>query len=308
MSLTRREFLKAGFTLMGGALTPRWARAMAASPPETPTDVAHVTGGSPEDAVRAAVDALGGIERFVRRGAHVVITPNVAFPNPPEMVTTTDPRIVAAMAVLCREAGAGRITVTDYPVGDPSLCFARTGMAELSRLPGVEVVPLTADSAYVRVDIAGGVEVSEVEVAAAVREADVLIAMPVAKCHSSAGVSLAMQGMLGLVRTRGAFHWRYDLHQAVADLSKVVRADLIVTDARRALVTRGPGGPGRIEQPRALLAGTNQTTVDAYTVGMARWYGRGFAAADVKHLRLANEQGLGEIDVAKMRVARVSLS
>ena len=75
---------------------------------------------------------------------------------------------------------------------------------------------------------------------------------------------------------------------------------------KRALVTGGPGGPGRIERPNAILAGVVPATIDAYTVGLAKWYNRDVTAQQVRHLILANEQGLGEIDVTKIRVKRVN--
>jgi len=304
MPFSRREFLKSGLVLTGGALLPRWADAAA---PANMPDVVHVTGGTPEMAVRRAIEGLGGIRRFVRAGQKVVISPNVGFPNPPEMATTTDPLVVRAIIDLCKEARAGKITVANYPVRDPDICFRESKIGELASINGVEVIPLNANSAYTTVQIPDGVDAKEVEVATIVREADVFIAAPIAKTHSSTGVTFAMKLMMGVIRSRGPFHSRYDLNQAIVDLSKVVKANLIITDAQRALVTRGPGGPGTIVRPNAILAGTNQTTVDAYTVGLAQWYNRTFTAEQVRHLQLASEQGLGEIDVAKMNVRRVNL-
>ena len=302
MSLTRRDFMKAGLVLTGGALVPRWARAEAATP-----DVVHASGGSAAEKVRAAVDALGGMERYVKAGQRVLINPNAGFPNPAHMATTTDPAAIEPVIEMCREAGAREILVADYPVRDPELCFERSGIGDLARLPGAQVSPLTARSPYTTTTIPGAVEVTEVDLATAVGRADVLIAMPIAKSHSSAGVSFAMKGNMGLIQARGPFHSRYDLHQAVADLAKLVTPTLVITDAQRALVTRGPGGPGRVETPDAIIAGTNAASVDAYTVGIAQWYNRAFTPDQVRHIKLAGEQGIGEIDLARLTVRRIEL-
>lgn len=306
MAISRRDFLKTGVVAAGGLVLPRWALSAASQSAAVP-DVVHVTGGAVDAAVRTAVARLGGIGAFVRRGQRVVIVPNTGFPNPAEMATTTDPETVRVIATMCREAGASAVTVTGYPVRDPDLCYDRSGMAALASMNGVDVVPLTSNSAYLPVRIPGGIDVKEIEVATIVRQSDVLIAVPVAKTHSSAGVSFAMKGMMGVIRSRGPFHARYDLHQSIVDLSKAVKANLVIVDGRRALVTRGPGGPGRVETPNAIIAGQNQTTVDAYAVGLARWYNRSFTADQVRHLRLAGEQRLGVIDVSAMNVARVTL-
>jgi uncharacterized protein (DUF362 family) len=303
MRLSRRDFIRSGIILTGGALLPAWAAADRRH--ESYPDVSHVTGGDTEEKVAAAIDALGGITRFVKPGQTVVINPNVGFPNPVEMATTTDPEAVAAVAGICRSAGAKRVVVADYPVQDPEYCFERSGMAKLARLNGVGVIPLSSESAYRTMPVPGYTEVPEVDLAEVAADAAVLIAMPVAKCHSSAGVSLAMKGNMGLIRARGPFHSRYDLHQAVVDLAKLVTPTLVVTDAQRALITRGPGGPGEVARPDAIIAGVNSASVDAYTVGAVKWYHRRVAPEEIRHIRLAGEQGVGEIDVARLRVSRL---
>jgi len=42
-------------------------------------------------------------------------------------------------------------------------------------------------------------------------------------------------------------------------------------------------------------------------VSLARWYNRAFTADQVRHLRLAGEQGLGLTDLSAMNVVRVTL-
>jgi len=309
MSLSRREFFKTSLVLTGGMMLPRWARAdsHSATRPAAMPDVVHVTGENVDAMVRRLVDELGGIGAFVRRGESVVISPNVGFPNPPDAVTTTDPQVVASMIQLCKEAHAGRIVVANYPVRDSDLCFRRSGIRDLREIDGVEVMPLNSRSAYTEVEIPGALEARRVELATIVCESDVLISMPVAKSHSSAGVSFAMKGHMGLIKSRGPFHARYNLHQAIVDLSKLVKPNLVLTDARRALVDNGPGGPGTIVSVGAMVAGANQVSVDAYTVGLTKWYNHSLVAHHIQHLKLANEQGLGEIDVERMNVVRVEV-
>ena len=321
MSYSRRDFLRQGLSLTAGAIAlPMLSNAQetgaaSATPSQSsgprPT-VIHV-GGVDTDAkiaqgVRRAVDELGGMGRFVQSGNTVVIKPNVGFPNPPEDATTTHPLAVRTAAELCLEAGAARVIIMDYPVRSPRLCFERSTMINVADgLDDTEVVVLTGGSAWMEREIPGHVQVPSVEVPRVLENTDVVISMPIAKCHGGAGLSFSMKNFMGMIRDRGAFHRRYDLHQAVVDLSRTLSPDLVITDATRALVTGGPGGPGRVERPNAILAGTAQVSVDAYTVGLARWYNRDFTANQVRHLRLASEQGLGEIDVNRMEIRRVSV-
>ena len=66
--------------------------------------VAH--GPSPAAITRAAVDALGGMGRFVSRGARVVVKPNIGWDRTPEQAANTNPEVVAALVKMAFEAGA----------------------------------------------------------------------------------------------------------------------------------------------------------------------------------------------------------
>ena len=52
-------------------------------------------GGSPAALVRAAVERIGGMERFVQRGETVLLKPNMAWDRTPEQGANTHPEIVA---------------------------------------------------------------------------------------------------------------------------------------------------------------------------------------------------------------------
>ena len=68
--------------------------------------------------MRKAIDTLGGIKRFVKKGDNVIIKPNIGPAiRTYEYAATTNPWVVAAVAKLCLEAGAGRVRVMDKPFG-----------------------------------------------------------------------------------------------------------------------------------------------------------------------------------------------
>jgi hypothetical protein len=89
-------------------------RAVAADPLRAAAVVAR--GGRPGAMVRAAVDRVGGMGRFVRPGETVLVKPNMAWDRTPEQGANTHPEVVAEIVLLCREAGAARVVV---PRGAP---------------------------------------------------------------------------------------------------------------------------------------------------------------------------------------------
>ncbi|MGB9629910.1 MAG: DUF362 domain-containing protein, partial [Thermodesulfobacteriota bacterium] len=55
--------------------------------------------------LRHSIDLLGGIHRFVQKGDHVLLKPNLLYGKPPEKAVTTHPLIVKGMIQIVREAG-----------------------------------------------------------------------------------------------------------------------------------------------------------------------------------------------------------
>jgi uncharacterized protein (DUF362 family) len=154
--------------------------------------------------------------------------------------------------------------------------------------------------------ILNGQELSSVKTARLLTTADALINMPTAKSHSGTGVSLGLKSLMGLIWDRGHLH-QVNLHRAIAELATIITSDLIVVDATRALVTGGPGGPGKTVKLRTVVAGIDPVAVDSYTVGLTPWYGTSFAGSNVKHIVAASEMGLGEIDTNKMIIKEIEV-
>jgi len=50
-----------------------------------------VHGSDPERMARAAIERLGGMERFVKPGERVLIKPNAGWDRQPELAATTNP-------------------------------------------------------------------------------------------------------------------------------------------------------------------------------------------------------------------------
>ena len=98
--INRRDFLK--YQVTGAVcLTASGVMAPARLFAETPPDIA-VAKGAPAAAARSAVQALGGMSRFVKKGQRVVIKPNMSFPVPPERASNTHPEVVREIAAMCK--------------------------------------------------------------------------------------------------------------------------------------------------------------------------------------------------------------
>jgi uncharacterized protein (DUF362 family) len=144
------------------------------------------------------------------------------------------------------------------------------------------------------------------DIAKSLLSADVFINLPAAKAHYQTGVSLGLKNHMGLVYDRQIFHQGLDLHQAIADLGRTIKPNLTIIDGTRALLTNGPAGPGDTSTPGRMVAGRQIASVDAYGLTLAKFNSKNMTPADVRHIELAGKAGLGEVDIAKLKVKKVS--
>jgi len=307
-ALNRRDFVKAN---LKGALV------LAAGPSgllvpntgysETVPDIV-VAKGAPADALRAAIKAMGGMNSFVKPGNKVVIKPNMSFPNKPEMATTTNPVLVRELALMCKEAGASSVLVADYPLEKSDSCLSNSGILDACKdIKGVSVVGAVNDVLYKEMEFPNAVTMKKNSVLKDVLNADVLIAVPIAKTHAATGVSLSMKGMMGLVWDRRLMH-STNLSTSIVDIcSKILKANLTVIDAGRVLSTNGPGGPGKILEENTVIVSKDMVAADAYTISAFEWYGKRYAPKQVEHIRLASERGFGRMDIENMTVKKLIL-
>jgi hypothetical protein len=75
--------------------------------------IAHGQGKSPSVITKAAIDAFGGIKKFVSRGDVVIVKPNMGWDRLPEQAANTNPEVVSTIVKLCFEAGAKKVKVFD---------------------------------------------------------------------------------------------------------------------------------------------------------------------------------------------------
>jgi uncharacterized protein (DUF362 family) len=199
--------------------------------------VAH--GPSPTAITRAAVDAVGGMARFVSRGARVVVKPNIGWDRTPEQAANTNPEVVAALVKMAFEAGATSVLVMDNPCNDPRRCYQRSGIAEAVKAAGGTVDFF--EESRVRKMKLGGERLKDWEVHPAIIEADVRINCPVAKHHGLGELTLGMKNWMGSVGgPRGRMH--QDLGTSIVDLAAFFKPQLTVIDGVRILTRGGPQG------------------------------------------------------------------
>jgi uncharacterized protein (DUF362 family) len=298
--LTRREMLKLFLAGAGAALTPWPWRTIASATTTSHPDLVISKGTSPARITEAALQALGGMGRFISRGDIVLVKPNIGWDSPPELAANTNPEVVATLVRLCLEAGAKEVKVFDHPCEDDRRCYVSSGIMQAAKAAGAKV-SYVIKRRFRKMAIKGEV-LKTWEVYQEAVEVDKIINCPILKDHTRALLTMGMKNFMGLIGgNRGQLHWH--LEQAIVDLAAFFKPTLVVLDAIRILTANGPKGGSLkyVKRLNTVAAGTDQVAIDA--VG-AKIFGLGLE--EMEHLRIASQRGLGRMDLGTLKIKEVT--
>jgi len=270
-------------------------------------DLIIAKNGSPSQLLQAAMVPLGGMGRFVKKGQRVVIKANIAWARTPEQACTNNPELLSALIKMCYEAGARRVAVWDHTCDNYQFTFSRSGLKETAQKAGADIFSGHGRNVYKQVEVPKGKKLKTAEVLKDVLESDVFINLPLPKHHFATELTLGLKNLIGIVWDMEQLH-KIDLHQCIADINTLRRPDLVVMDAIRILTTNGPKGPGKTEDIGEVIASTDIVAADAYAAAFFKHpkTGKPFKPEEIKFVKNAYELGLGEIDLSKVRVKKVS--
>jgi len=304
-NITRRDFLKIGAGAVAMTLLPKFF--LGSENNRATGSLIGVAHGEKSKLVKAAIDAIGGIEKFIDQEDQVLIKPNISFAANSEWGATTNADIVRQLVQLCLDAGAKKIVIIDYPLANAELCLEKSGIESATvDKQKVSILMLSKERQFTEVEVPDGKEITSVKIAKELKKADKFINFPVAKTHSATGVSIGLKNLMGVIWDRGIFH-QVNIHQAIAELATVVKPHLTLVDATKVLTSGGPGGPGKTVALDKVIAGVDVVAVDSYAVGITPWYNKSFKGSSVKHIAAAAGLGLGEIDTEKMIIKEVDV-
>ncbi len=245
-------------------------------------------------ALRDALNAIGGIRRFVKPGERVTIKPNVGWDRTAAQAANTSPLLVGEMVRQCIKAGASEVIVTDVTCNEARRCFLRSGIRDAAEKAGAKVL-LPVEDDFLVMDLRGKL-LTNWPVLRHFVETDRLINMPIVKHHSLSSCTIGMKNLYGILGgRRNQLHQEID--QSIVDLAAFSRPTLTVVDATRVLMRGGPQG-GSLDDvniEHTVICATYQVAADARAVEFL-----GLRADKIGHIVAAEAAGLGVIDYHKI--------
>jgi len=223
-------------------------------------------GGSPREMLLKALEAVGGLGRFVQPGDVVLVKPNVAFDRSPNLGATTNPAIIDTLVrLLLVDARAAEVRVADNPIESPADCFAKSGIGAAAEQAGARVY-LPDGNAFESLYTPGATLIEQwAFFKRPFKGVTKVIGIAPAKDHNLCKASLGIKNWYGLLGgRRNQFHQA--IHEIVSDLSIMIRPTLSIVDGTRVLMENGPtgGDPDYVRDGNAILVGLDPVATDAW--------------------------------------------
>ncbi|MDR2612566.1 MAG: DUF362 domain-containing protein [Deltaproteobacteria bacterium] len=251
-----------------------------------------------------ALEALGGLGRYVKSGQTVAIKPNMGWAAGPEVAANTNPALVAHIVRNTLNLGARRVVIFDNTCDNWAAAYRDSGIEAAAKEAGATVAPANESGYFQEVELPGAQRLSGTAFHEAYLEADVVINVPVLKHHGGARMTAAMKNLMGAIWSRGPLHFN-GLDESLPDLLLAKRPVLHVVEAARVMLSGGPSGrrDSRYLSSQMLLASEDPVTVDTACASI-------IASAGLpvpRYMELAAERGLGRADLASLNVQRLSV-
>jgi uncharacterized protein (DUF362 family) len=208
---------------------------------------------------------------------------------------TTDPIVVEAIIQRLKKLPVEIYVVeSDATMTNADKAFEATGMKEMCKQNGVECLNLRHVKDKIKIKIPNGECLKEITVPRIVTESAIISAAKM-KTHMATKVTLGMKNMFGLLpdKLKMKYHAK-GISSVIVDINTVIHPNLTVIDGFVAMEGRGPvdGSPVKMD---LIIVGKDPVATDA-TGARAM----GIDPHDIKHIRVAHQKGLGNIDAIEI--------
>ncbi|MDP2911182.1 MAG: DUF362 domain-containing protein [Candidatus Omnitrophota bacterium] len=264
-------------------------------------DLAVVKGEDPYAITVKAVEALGGMEKFVKKNSTVLIKPNIGWDRSPEQAGNTNPYVVAALVDMCFKAGAKRVNVFDRTCNDAKRCYENSGIEKAAKEKGANVY-FPDDWNIVKANFNYKSPMEGWPVYRDALECDTFINVPVLKHHGLTGLTLSMKNLMGICSgQRGLMH--FDIGAKLAHLTDFIKPDLNVIDAYRVLLRNGPTGGdlADVMTMKTIVAGTDPVLCDSYAAKLMDK-----DPLSISYINQGVKLNLGSADIDKADILKIT--
>ncbi len=224
-------------------------------------------------AIENALKLHGGLSKFISKGDRVLLKPNFNTADP--FPASSDPEFLLTVIKKVLDL------TSDVTIIESSMLRLKTENV-INGIMGDELkelgVPLITeqDFKYENIDLKtlGAEYLKNVKFPREILDTEAkIILLPCLKTHFVAHFTGALKLAVGFMekKQRIRMHMSRSVPEKVAELNLGYKPHLIIMDARKIFVTKGPMD-GQVEKPQKILIGTNRTDIDLEGVKLIQSY------------------------------------
>ena len=252
--------------------------------------------------------ALSMIDLSAAHNKRILLKPNIGRMADANSGVVTNPQVVAAAIDAFREAGA-EVAIGESPiVGINTMeAYEQSGLAEVARERNCPLIDMDERKPLVT-EIPDGKAIQSLKLCADVQDFDLLVSIPVMKMHMHTVATLSIKNMKGCLWRRSkvelhmlpptpGFEQEKSLNVAIVDMATILRPHLAIIDGTVGMEGLGPSA-GDAKPMGAIVVGADPFAADAVACQLM-----GITAAEVPHLRMSAERGLGTTDLDQIQIS-----
>lgn len=230
--------------------------------------------------VKEAIGLIGGIEKFVRPNAKVLLKPNLLMAIEPERAITTHPEFVRAVIRILKGINC-KIYLGDSPsvfgghIEDVLRVYAACGMKQIADEEGIELVtfekrfiPPFPNAERGGVAEKAGFMQRSFPLTQWLRECDCVVNLPKLKTHGFMVITAAVKNLFGLIPGTFKLECHKNFYQPeqfanmLLDIYELVKPALTIVDAIQGIEGDGPATSGIKRDFGFILASSDALAAD----------------------------------------------
>lgn len=208
---------------------------------------------------------FGGIENVIKRGAKVLLKPNLIKKSLPEECTITHPVVIETVAKKVLEIGATPIIGDSPAFGAVSKIARCMGLERFARLHNIKIIELNTPR---KVETRCGHRLFSLPLSGKALDVDAIINIPKLKAHAQLLFTAAVKNMYGCVSGKRKAWYHFISNNDITWYTEMllanyqaVRPVFTIVDAIMAMEKRGPSG-GVPRQVSLIIGGADCVAID----------------------------------------------
>jgi uncharacterized protein (DUF362 family) len=218
--------------------------------------------GNLKETILKALEPLGGIQNFVKKGEVILLKPNFNTADP--LPAATDYEFLKAVVEIMYSAEPKLVMIGE----SSTMSFnTRKIMEKLNifDLLNLEIPPriyVFEEYQWFKKEVLNAKYLKSVSLTEILDRVDKIILLPCLKTHKYAQYTGTLKLAVGFMKPveRINLHLSH-LQEKIAELNSLFNVDLIIMDARKCFITRGPA-EGEVREPNLILASDDRIAID----------------------------------------------